>query len=86
MIRIAINGYGRIGRNILRALYAGGHERDIELVAINDLADFAVDAHLTRYDSTHGRFPGDIRLENDTLVVNGHPVRLLAIKDLAALP
>ncbi len=86
MIRIAINGYGRIGRNILRALYDGNHDRDIELVAINDLADFKVDAHLTRYDSTHGRFRGDLSLDGDDLVVNGHRIQLLAIKDLAALP
>jgi glyceraldehyde 3-phosphate dehydrogenase len=86
MIRIAINGYGRIGRNILRALYDGGHDREIELVAINDLADFKVDAHLTRYDSTHGRFRGEIVLDGDDLVVNGHRIQLLAEKDLKALP
>jgi len=86
MIRIAINGYGRIGRNILRALYDGDHDREIQLVAINDLADFRVDAHLTRYDSTHGRFRGDIALDGDDLVVNGHRIRLLAEKDLKALP
>ena len=86
MIRIAINGYGRIGRNILRALYAGGHDREIELVAINDLADFAVDAHLTKYDSTHGRFPGEVALQDGALVVNGHAIRLLAVKELRDLP
>lgn len=86
MIRIAINGYGRIGRNILRALYGGGHDRDITLVAINDLADFKVDAHLTKYDSTHGRFPGEIELTDDTLLVNGHSINLLAVKDLKDLP
>ncbi len=86
MIRIAINGYGRIGRNILRALHGGGYDRDIEVVAINDLADFRVDAHLTKYDSTHGRFPGQIELQGDNLVVNGKPIQLLAIKELRDLP
>jgi glyceraldehyde 3-phosphate dehydrogenase len=86
MIRIAINGYGRIGRNILRALYGGGHEREIEVVAINDLADFAVDAHLTKYDSTHGRFPGEIELRGEELVVNGHAIKLLAVRELKELP
>jgi glyceraldehyde 3-phosphate dehydrogenase len=86
MIRIAINGYGRIGRNILRALYAAGRDRELEVVAINDLADFAVDAHLTKYDSTHGRFPGTVELADGALVVNGHRIRLLAAKELKDLP
>ncbi len=86
MIRIAINGYGRIGRNILRALYGGGYARDMQVVAINDLADFQVDAHLTKYDSTHGHFPGHIELRGAELVVNDHPIKLLAIKDLKELP
>ncbi len=86
MIRIAINGYGRIGRNILRALYSGSYTRDIQVVAINDLADFKVDVHLTKYDSTHGHFPGQVELRGEELLVNDHAIKLLAVKDLKDLP
>ena len=59
-VRVAINGYGRIGRNTLRALYEGGKKHDIEIVAINDLGDANTNAHLTQYDTAHGRFPGTV--------------------------
>ena len=62
-IKIAINGYGRIGRNILRALYEGGKKHDIQIVAINDLGDTKINAHLTRYDTTHGKFPGTVAID-----------------------
>ena len=86
MIKLAINGYGRIGRNVLRALYEGGRRDQIEVLAINDLGDAETNAHLTRYDSVHGRFPGEVRVERDRLVVNGDPIRVFAERDPAALP
>ncbi len=85
-IRIAINGYGRIGRNVLRALYEGGRRPRIEIVAVNDLGDAATNAHLTRYDSVHGRFPGEVAVEGEFLVVNGDRIRVLAERDPAKLP
>ncbi len=90
-IRVAINGYGRIGRNILRALYEGGqHEgglqRDIQLVAINDLGDTAFNTHLTKYDSVHGRFPGSVECIGDKMVVNGDEILTVSERDPAQLP
>jgi glyceraldehyde 3-phosphate dehydrogenase len=85
-IRIAINGYGRIGRNILRALYEGDRRDEIQIVAINDLGDAHTNAHLTRYDTVHGRFPGEIAVEDDHITVNGDRVRVLAERDPAKLP
>ena len=85
-IRVAINGYGRIGRNILRAHYEGGKKHDIEIVAINDLGDPKTNAHLTQYDSAHGRFPGTVAVDGDYMVVNGDKIRVLANRDPAALP
>ncbi len=85
-IRVAINGYGRIGRNILRAHYEGGKKHDIEIVAINDLGDPATNAHLTQYDSAHGRFPGQVSVDGDYMVVNGDKIRVLANRDPSALP
>lgn len=85
MTRLAINGYGRIGRSVLRALQTSPHRERLQVVAINELADARTIAHLTRYDSTHGAFPGDVRLEGETLWVNGVPKTLLhrgAIGDL----
>ncbi|WP_237067702.1 type I glyceraldehyde-3-phosphate dehydrogenase [Microbulbifer guangxiensis] len=70
-IRLAINGYGRIGRSVLRALYESGARDKLQIVAINELADCATIAHLTKYDSVHGRFGGDVSVESDTLIVNG---------------
>ena len=69
-IKVAINGYGRIGRNVLRAHYEGGKKHDIEIVAINDLGDPKTNAHLTQYDTAHGRFPGTVGVDGDSMVVN----------------
>ena len=85
-IRVAINGYGRIGRNILRAHYEGGKSHDIEIVAINDLGDPKTNAHLTRYDTAHGRFPGTVEVDGDDMVVNGDRIRVLANRNPAELP
>jgi glyceraldehyde 3-phosphate dehydrogenase len=85
-IKVGINGYGRIGRNVLRALYESGRTDEIEIVAVNDLGDAHTNAHLTRYDSAHGRFPGEVRVDGDALVVNGNRIRVLAEKDPAKLP
>jgi glyceraldehyde 3-phosphate dehydrogenase len=85
-IKVGINGYGRIGRNILRALYEAGRNAEIEIVAINDLGDANTNAHLTRYDSTHGRFGGEISVDGDSLVVNGDRIRVLAERSPANLP
>ena len=85
-IRVAINGYGRIGRNILRAFYEGGKKQDIAIVAINDLGSAETNAHLTRFDSTHGKFPGEVKTEGDHLVVNGDSIRITAERDPNKLP
>jgi glyceraldehyde 3-phosphate dehydrogenase len=83
-VRIAINGFGRIGRNVLRAATRQG--ATLELVAVNDLTDAKTLAHLLKYDSVHGRFPGDVRADADHIVVNGARIRVLAEKDPAKLP
>ena len=85
-IRVAINGYGRIGRNVLRAHYEGGKKHDIEIVAINDLGDPKTNAHLTRYDTAHGKFPGTVTVEGEYMVVNGDKIRVLANRNPAELP
>jgi len=85
-IKVAINGYGRIGRNILRAHYEGGKKHDIEIVAINDLGDSKTNAHLTRYDTAHGRFPGKVVADGDSIVVNGDRIKVFAERDPAKLP
>jgi glyceraldehyde 3-phosphate dehydrogenase len=85
-IRVAINGYGRIGRNILRAHYESNKKHDIEIVAINDLGDPKTNAHLTQYDTTHGKFPGTVGVDGDYLVVNGDKIRVLANRNPAELP
>jgi len=85
-IRVAINGYGRIGRNILRAHYESGKKHDIQIVAINDLGDPKTNAHLTRYDTAHGRFPGTVEVDGDDMVVNGDRIRVLAERNPAELP
>ncbi|MEN8720994.1 MAG: glyceraldehyde 3-phosphate dehydrogenase NAD-binding domain-containing protein, partial [Oceanococcaceae bacterium] len=84
-IKIGINGYGRIGRNVLRALYESGRT-DITIVAVNDLGDAETNAHLTRYDTTHGRFNGTVAVEGDEMVVNGDRIKVLAQRDPAQLP
>jgi glyceraldehyde 3-phosphate dehydrogenase len=85
-IRVGINGYGRIGRNVLRALYEAGRTQEIQVVAINDLGDAQTNAHLTRYDTAHGRFPGKVAVEGDSMVVNGDRIKVLAERDPARLP
>ncbi len=85
-IKIAINGYGRIGRNILRALYESGRTDEFRIVAINDLGDAETNAHLTRYDTAHGKFPGEVLVEDGDLVVNGDRIRVCAERDPAKLP
>jgi glyceraldehyde 3-phosphate dehydrogenase len=85
-IRIAINGYGRIGRNILRAHYEDGKKHPIEIVAINDLGDAKINAHLTQYDTAHGKFPGTVSVEGENIVVNGDRIRVLSQRDPAQLP
>src|SRR5580692_12388900 len=85
-LKVGINGYGRIGRNILRALYEGKHGSAIKIVAINDLGDANTNAHLTRFDTAHGRFRGDVHVEGDSMVVNGDRIRVVAQRDPTKLP
>jgi glyceraldehyde 3-phosphate dehydrogenase len=85
-IKVAINGYGRIGRNILRAHYEGGKKNDIQIVAINDLGDPKSNAHLTRYDTTHGKFPGTVEVDGDYMIVNGDKIRVFAQRNPAEIP
>ena len=85
-IKVAINGYGRIGRNILRALYDAGRTGEIQIVAVNDLGDASINAHLTRYDTVHGKFAGSVAVDGDSLVVNGDRIRVLSQRDPAKLP
>ncbi len=84
-VRVAINGFGRIGRNILRAVIESGR-KDIEVVAINDLAPVETNAHLLRFDSVHGRFPGEVKTGPDMIDVGRGPIKVTAIKDPAMLP
>ncbi|MFM7706996.1 MAG: type I glyceraldehyde-3-phosphate dehydrogenase, partial [Gammaproteobacteria bacterium] len=85
-IKVGINGYGRIGRNVLRALYESGRTGEIQVVAINDLGDAATNAHLTRYDTAHGKFPGTVAVDGDSMVVNGDRIKVLAQRDPSKLP
>ncbi len=84
-IRVAINGYGRIGRNVLRALFESGR-RDVQIVAINDLGDAATNAHLTQYDTAHGRFPGTVTAADGEMLVNGERIACFAERDPTKLP
>ncbi|MCW2242187.1 type I glyceraldehyde-3-phosphate dehydrogenase [Azospirillum canadense] len=84
-VRVAINGFGRIGRLVLRAIYESGRT-DVEVVAINDLADLKANAHLLKYDSVHGRFPGTIETRDGELIVNGHSIKVVQERDPAKLP
>lgn len=84
-VKVAINGYGRIGRNVLRALYESGRD-DLQIVAINDLGDAATNAHLTQYDTAHGKFPGTVEVEGDDMIVNGDRIKVLAERDPSKLP
>ena len=85
-IRLAINGYGRIGRNILRALYEANRTSEFEIVAINDLGNTETNAHLTRYDTVHGRFQADVNVDGEYLVVNGDKIKVCAVRNPAELP
>ena len=85
-IKVGINGYGRIGRNILRALYESGRNKEINIVAVNDLGDANTNAHLTRFDSAHGKFPGTVSVAGDSLIVNGDKIKVLSERDPAKLP
>ena len=85
-IRVAINGYGRIGRNILRAHYEAGKSNDIQIVAINDLGDAKSNAHLTRYDTAHGKFPGTVEVDGDFMIVNGDKIRVFAQRNPSEIP
>ncbi len=85
-IKVGINGYGRIGRNVLRALYESNRRGEIQIVAINDLGNSQTNAHLTRHDTAHGRFPGEVTVDGDSMIVNGDRIRVLAERDPAKLP
>ncbi len=85
-IRVAINGYGRIGRNIIRAHYEGGKKHDIQFVAVNDLGDARTNAHLTLYDSAHGKFPGTVAVDKDAMLVNGDRIQVCSKRNPAELP
>jgi len=85
-VRVAINGYGRIGRNILRAHYESDKSHDLQIVAINDLGPPETNAHLTRYDTAHGKFPGKVEVQGEEMVVNGDRIKVVAQRDPAKLP
>jgi len=85
-LRIAINGFGRIGRNVLRALYTQGYRQDLQVVAINDLGDSAMNAHLLKYDSVHGTFDATVEADHESLTVNGDRIAVSAIRNPAELP
>ncbi len=85
-IKIGINGYGRIGRNILRALFESNRTDEIEIVAINDLGDAKTNAHLTQYDSAHGKFPGIVSVDGEFMIVNGKKIKVLSERDPSKLP
>ena len=85
-IKVGINGYGRIGRNVLRALYEGKRTGQVQIVALNDLCDPKANAHLTRHDTVHGRFNGEVKVDGDCMVVNGDRIRVFAERDPAKLP
>jgi glyceraldehyde 3-phosphate dehydrogenase len=85
-IRVAINGYGRIGRNVLRALYESNYRDRIQVVGINDLGDANMNAHLTKFDSVHGRFPGTVTVDGDNMIVNGDSIRISSERDPSKLP
>ena len=85
-LRIAINGFGRIGRNILRALYTQGYRQDLQVVAINDLGDSSINAHLLKYDSVHGAFDAQVHSDGESITVNGDRIAVSAIRNPAELP
>ena len=85
-VKVAINGYGRIGRNVLRALYEANRTHEIQVVAVNDLGDAETNAHLTQYDTAHGRFPHEVRVDGGDLVIKGDRIKVHAERDPAKLP
>jgi glyceraldehyde 3-phosphate dehydrogenase len=85
-LKVGINGYGRIGRNVLRALYESGKRSQLQVVALNDLGDANINAHLTRHDTVHGRFTGDVKVDGDAMVVNGDRIKVLSERDPTKLP
>lgn len=85
-IKVAINGYGRIGRNVIRALYEAGRTNEIQVVAINDLGDSNTNAHLTKYDSVHGKFPFPVEVDGDSIIINGDRIRVFSERDPSKLP
>lgn len=85
-IKVAINGFGRIGRNIARAIYEAHREKEVQLVAINDLTDIKTNEHLLKYDSVHGRFPAQVSADAHSIIINGNKIRVCAEKNPAALP
>ncbi|MBA8884726.1 type I glyceraldehyde-3-phosphate dehydrogenase [Dokdonella fugitiva] len=85
-VKVAINGYGRIGRNVLRALYESKRTNEIQIVAVNDLGNAETNAHLTQYDTAHGKFPGEVGVEGGDLVVNGDRIKVCAERDPSKLP
>ena len=85
-VKVAINGFGRIGRNVLRALYESQRTNEIQIVAINDLGDANTNAHLLRYDTVHGRFNATVEVDGDYMVVNGDKIKVLAQRDPSQLP
>lgn len=85
-IKIAINGYGRIGRNILRAIFESGRNKEFDVVAINDLGNSETNAHLTKYDTAHGRFPGEVVVDGSDMIVNGDRIKVFAERDPSKLP
>ena len=86
MYKVAINGFGRIGRNVLRACFEGGYDNDIEIVAINDLGDININAHLLRFDTAHGPFSENVEIDGDDIVVKGNKIKALCERDPAKLP
>src|ERR1044071_480764 len=84
-VRVAINGFGRIGRNVLRAIVEAGRH-DIEVIAVNDLAPVETNAHLLRFDSVHGRFPGEVKVEGDSISLGNGTIKVTAIKEPTQLP
>ncbi|WP_336490079.1 type I glyceraldehyde-3-phosphate dehydrogenase [Methylobacterium nigriterrae] len=84
-VKVAINGFGRIGRNVLRAIHEAGR-KDIEVVAINDLGPVETNAHLLRYDSVHGRYPGEVGVEGDAIIIDGKRIKVTAVRNPAELP
>ncbi len=83
---IAINGYGRIGRNILRALFESHQHKDLKIIAINDLGDINTNAHLTKYDTVHGKFKGEVSVDNNGLIINGQKIKVCAVRNPEELP